>query len=227
MTGDDGLEDLKRRQAVEDAKDLQLENYLNQIGAKSLANELGELRLINRIIERSRWLDFHEARIFYEEQLHDKLEHRIMANQSASYDKSQNYINFIITLGYAGFFAIWNLVKGFMHPWDMKLVAILLGTSLFIFIIWTLISMIVGSFATIRTAKAIRANHGDREGLQEAIASADNDNFLRALRLQRFWFPTFLTVVATGFFAGFLLLSLLLLDIIGIRFSIHNLFFSK
>lgn len=227
MTDDGQMQEWKRHQLEEDGRDRELQAYLNQIGAKSLANELSDLRFRNRIIENRRWLDFHEARISYEEQLHDKLDQRIMSNQSILYDKSQAYMNFVVTLGYAGFFAIWNLVRSLMHPWDMKLVAILLGSSLLIFIAWTLVAMVAGASSVSRVAKALRENSDNREEMLEAVQSADKENLKLGLRLQRFWLPTFLLTIATGFISGMLLLVLLFLDVIGYKVSLHELIFGS
>lgn len=226
MSDEEEVQEIKDRQAREDIKDRELAEYLSSIGAKSLAAELRELRYVNRITEARRWLDFHDARLSYEEQLHDKLDQRLMSNQSILFDKSQAYMNFVVTLGYAGFFGIWNLVKGFMHPWDMKLVAILLGVSLLVFIAWTLIAMVAGSSSVSRVAKALRENPDGRDAMLEAVEAAEKENLKRGLILQRFWMPTFLISIATGFLAGILLLVLLMFDVVGHRFSLHELFFN-
>lgn len=227
MTDNESRKTLERRQAEEDAHDIELQNYLNRIGAKSLAQELGTLRFRNRVVEAQRWLDYHEARISFEEQFQDKLDQRIMSHQSMLFDKSQAYINFIVTLGYAGFFAIWNLVKDFMHPWDMKIVAICLGTSLLIFITWTLIAMLASTASVNRVAKAIRENQNNRDELAEAVELAERENLKRGLWLQIFWRPTFIASVLTGFLSGITLLIILLFDVIGHKFTLHGLFFGS
>lgn len=210
----------------EDAKDVELENYLYRIGAKSLAAELSDLRFRNRIIEAQRWLEAHEGRISYEEKLHNEIDKRLMSNDAVLFDKAQTYMNFVVTLGYAGFFAIWNFVRGFMEPWDMKLVAVMLGLSLLVFILWTLIAMVVSARAVTRVGAAIRGTLVDREQLLEAVQNAESKNLEIGLRLQRFWLPTFSVAVFLGVGAGLILFSLLLADILGYPFSIHGFFVS-
>jgi len=219
------MDEREERHRAEDIHDEELAAYLRRIGARNLASELNDLRFRNRIMEATRWLDAHDARVSYEEQLHDKIDQRLMGNQAILFDKSQAYMNFVVTLGYAGFFAIWNLIKDLMHPWDMKVVAILLGVSLIVFIAWTLTSMTFSTNSVRRLGNAVRAEANDRETRLDSMIEAEYENLRQGLKLQRLWLPTFSICVLTGFAAGLLLLTLLFFDVIGQPFSLYNVLF--
>ncbi|MFC3088276.1 hypothetical protein [Tabrizicola soli] len=126
------------KREAEDRHDAELADYLRRIGARSLAAELDDLRFRNRILEAQRWLDNHDA-LISEHALHrEKYDQRLLANQAWVFDKAQTYNNFVVTLGYAGMFGIWSFVRDEMDPWDMKLIAVLLGSSLVMFMLWTM-----------------------------------------------------------------------------------------
>lgn len=213
------------KQNIENEHDQELVAYLNRIGARSLANELSDLRFLNRIVEAHRTLDSIAAEMSYEERLHDTLDQRLMANQSFLFDKAQTYTNFVVTLGYAGFFAIWSLIKNQMNAWDMKLVAVLLGISLMVFIVWTLINMTSSTNAVRRIGNALSAHPEGRAGMLEAVKHAEMENLRKGLKLQKLWLPAYAVSVATGFAAGTVLLLLLMFSVAGSQFSLHNLFF--
>lgn len=221
MDRDDSPEK-QEKAAAEDARDIALEDYLRSIGATSLAAELSDLRFSNRVVEAIRFLDTHNAEVTYQEQLHDKIDERMLANQSHLFDKGQAYINFVVTLGYAGFFAIWNFVRDLMPPWDMKVVAVLLGFSLIVFIAWTLASMIVIGSTTTALGNILRGSYDSRQGMLEAILEQEKRNQRVALKLQKFWLPTFLLSALTGFLAGILLLAVMLADVLGTPFSFYD-----
>ena len=227
MKEDDSEQAAEEARRAEDLRDSELTQYLRAIGAKSLAAELGDLRFRNRVVEAQRVLEAYDSGLAYEEALHDTIDQRLLANHTALFDKSQSYMNFVVTLGYAGFFAIWNFIKDLMNPWDMKLVALLLGASLFLFITWTLVTMVAGMRATTRSANAIHATHDDREAMLEAIKCVDHQNRVTGLRLQRFWLPTFGLTVALAFIAGLVLLVLLAADVLDWPFSVHGLFYGE
>jgi hypothetical protein len=207
---------------LEDTKDQELVAYLRSIGAKSLASELSDLRFKNRILEARRWVDFHEARMSYEEKLHDSLEERIIATQSQIFDKAQSYMNVIVTLGYAGFFAIWNFVRESILTWDSEIIAILLGLSLITFIAWTVFSVFITSKSSIEMAKILTGDYDDRESMLEAVLAKERATRRLALNLQKLWFPTFMFSVISGFGAGAILMVLLFFNILGYQFSFHD-----
>ena len=207
----------------EDARDKELVAYLERIGAKSLATELSELRFRNRIIEAQRWLDTHEAQVSYQEKVHDEIDKRMIANNAALFDKAQGYMNFVVSFGYAGFFAIWSLIREQMHPWDMKFVAVLLGASLLTFVTWTVINSTLSIQGISRVAKTFGKTMDSREDMLDAVLEAEAKNQVVGLRLQVFWLPVFAFTVFTGFLAGVTLLVLLLADILGWGFSVNDL----
>ena len=208
----------------EDRHDIQLSAYLRSIGATSLAAELDDLRFRNRIVEHQLWLESHHAKISEQELHREKYDQRLIENQAALFDKAQAYNNFVVTLGYAGFFGIWATVRGSMNPWDVKLLAVILGISLLLFIVWTIIQMLAVMKGTVALGEVIGTPHSSMEDHINAIVAQELENKRQTIRLQKMWRWFFVSTVITGFSAAIGLILLLMMDLLEIPFSFHDLF---
>lgn len=216
-------DDQQNKREAEDRHDQELAEYLRRIGARSLAAEMDDLRFRTRIIESQRWLDKHDA-LISEHALHrEKYDQRLLANQAWVYDKAQAYNNFVVTLGYAGMFGIWSFVRDVMDPWDMKLIAVLLGASLVLFMLWTVAQSIWVMRAAVNLALVIYKPHDTMEDHLEAIARKEAVNMRNSARQARIWPWFFVPTVLLGFGAAFCLLAIMLADIIGRPFALHQI----
>jgi ABC-type multidrug transport system fused ATPase/permease subunit len=170
------------------------------------------------------FLDNHLAKVSEQELYRDKILQKISDLQVSAYDRAQAYDNFIVTLGYAGAFAIWTLIKDLMSAWDMKLIALLLGVSLFFFITWTVAQMLFVMRNIAKGAKVVRGIFSDLDEHLEAINKREEESRRSALRFQRFWPYFFVPALVSGFGAILILLSLLLADLLGVKFSVESIF---
>lgn len=203
--------------------DIELANFLRRIGARNLASEIDYLELRNRIVEAQRWLDTHEAKLSYERELHDEIDKRLLAHQSALFDKAQTYSNFVVSLGYAGFFAIWNFVDLTITETDRIFIALLLGFSLFLFVVWTVVAMLLQNKLVMNVNRAIASNRETREDMLEAVIEAERQNTVFAFHFQRIWYIVFTCAVVPGFLAGAMLLVLLFGKVIGFDIRIYEI----
>lgn len=207
----------------EDRRDEALAAYLRSIGAKSLAAEIDDLRFRTRMIESQHWIDDHLARMSAQEALQDTYDRKLIANQASLFEKSQAYNNVILTLGYAGMFAIWNFIRDQMDPWDMKLIALLIGSSLVLFIGWTIFQMVLIARAAVAHSAVLAQVFPTMDEHIEAITECEAAVRRGALRFQRVWLWIFIPTVVLGFAAAVCLLSLLLAGVLEIPFALHQI----
>ncbi len=216
--------DIDGRTIEEVDRDLEgLVQYLERIGVHKLAREVSDERFARRMLENQRWIDGHEYLVAAEERLQESLEQRIVAMQSQMFDKAAAYNNIIVTLGYAGFFAIWTFTKDNLATWDTVLIAALLGTSLMLFIAWTLGISMVNARLVQRMGAVLNAEYESREDKVAAAIAFETKHQKKLLRVLSVWMPVFYMTVFTGFSAGLILLSLLFGQVIGFEFSYHEL----
>jgi hypothetical protein len=57
---------------------------------------------------------------------------------TSAYDKAKTFMAVIGTAGYAGLFAIWGWVSHDLARWERLFIALFLGLSLLIFVVWQL-----------------------------------------------------------------------------------------
>lgn len=207
----------------EDRKVEDLVRYLRSLNLEQLARDVSDARFATRILESQRWLDKHEALKAHEDDNQEKLEARLVALQSQLFDKAATYNNIVLSFGYAGFFAIWTLVKDEMHPWDMQLIAVLLGLSLLVFITWTMTVALWNVKNTVQLSKVYQEEYEDRDEKLEAILRQEQANAEKAIKLQRLWGITFTVSATCGFVAGILLLSILAGGVLNIDFTLHSI----
>ncbi len=206
----------------EDQKVEELVRYLRGLNLERLARDVSDARFSTRILESQRWLDKHEALKAHEEDNQDKLEARLVALQSQLFDKAANYNNIVLTFGYAGFFAIWTFVKDAMHPWDMQLIAMLLGISLLVFISWTLKVALWNVKNNLKLSKVYQDEYEDLEQKLDAILRQEQEIAKRAIKLQRLWGIAFTVSATSGFAAGLSLLFILASGVFDFNFTLHS-----
>ena len=143
--------------------------------------------------------------------------------QSTLFDKSATYNNIVVTLGYAGFFGIWNFSRNLINPSESKFLLTLLGFSLFLFVIWTVVTSFFVSLSNMKVGNALMADLLPIEKFQllnKVEAEIKRSQLIYFLS----WYWVFLLTLATGFLAGLLLLLLMVLDLIGIDASLFKMF---
>ena len=142
--------------------------------------------------------------------------------QVHNFDKAANYNNFVLSLGYAGFFAIWTFVKDQIPDFDEVLSAFLLGLSLFIFIFWTLLNSIFLAFHVRRIAFVLARQYPTRLEKIEALKAAELESHAVTASIYKIWPFVFTLAAATGLLAGGLLFVQLGAIVMGFRFSIAD-----
>lgn len=146
----------------------------------------------------------------------------IIDSQSVMFDKAAAYNNIVTTLGYAGFFAVWQTIRSEMKPWDNTLIAILLGVSLLLFVGWNILTMVVNSKRSIKIGRALSSSE-DPDVLLIRYRQAEADANVITLRYYANWQWIFMLALFTGFLAGLLLLSLLFGSLVGQPFSFYDI----
>ena len=139
------------------------------------------------------------------------------------FDKAAAYNNLIVSLGYAGFLAIWIWARDSLHSTDSRIVAFLLGFSLLLFVAFNLLTSFVVSSRNIVLAKILSRTAEPCEILEDIARFRVVDGH-RTLKYYAAWYWVFLLSATTGFLAGLLLLVLVGLQIFGFSFGLHSVF---
>ncbi len=209
--------------AEEDRKIDALVDYIRGIGLERMAADISSERFARRITDSQLWINSYEIQKSIEDERQATIEQRLVAIQSQMFDKAANYNNIVITFGYAGFFAIWNFVSDRMHGWDTLVIALLLGSSLLVFIFWTLTVSFHNSVAMRKLTGVYLAEFENTENKVAAIVKAESEINLSLMRLQRLWLYVFIFTVATGFSAGLALIVVMFCRVLGIDFDLVDL----
>lgn len=211
------------KRAEEDRKDAELVRWLRETGFERFSEDVSDLRFAHRVLEAQRWIDAHDFHLASELAMQETHEQRLVAMHTSIFDKAAAYNNIVITIGYAGFFAIWNLTRQELNGWDNIVIALLLGASILSFIAWTLLISLHNATAFKRMGAALIAESEDRQQRIDSINQVEFENGKAALRIQRWWLPVYVFTVGTGFTAGLMLLVLLFVQTLGLSFSFHDL----
>jgi hypothetical protein len=153
----------------------------------------------------------------------EKLNEKIIEFQSQLFDKAATYNNIVVTLGFAGFLALWSGVREFLHPIDAVLVAILLGFSLFLFVLWNVVSSFVNSQRYREYGKIISRDISESQKLK-AIVDAERKLKRAEMRYMSAYYVIFFLSAVTGFVAGSLLLMLTGLRLVNHQWSLYAAF---
>lgn len=137
--------------------------------------------------------------------------------QARLFDKAAAYNNLVVSLGFAGFLTIWVWSRDILHPWDSNLVLLLLGSSLFLFILWNVISSFLISRQNIKLGKIVSSNLPAATKI-ERIEVAEAEIRKWSLKYYAAWYFVFVLAATSGFIAG-----LLLLLVIGLRMANDDL----
>ncbi len=135
------------------------------------------------------------AEMNYDKQLQD-----YKAAMHENFRQAQSYSNVVIGIGYAGFFALWSMVRPDISVQAHAAAALLVGFSLVVFVAWEVYQMTTMAL----TSKRIEARMQSDEGFMAAEVDAIG-NRLHA-RLAKCW-PVVLTftVFPAGIGASLLL----------------------
>lgn len=200
----------------EDEKVGSLIDYFYRIGQPRLAQEINNEhfgRKINEILTETRFaeLDQQLLEIRQSRFLEDQI-----SIQSATFDKASSYNNIVLTLGYAGFFAIWNMVATELSVQVNTWVGFLLGVSLFAFVVWTLLSSVFTTRQIANRAKLLSREFETQEEFFSSLSLFDGQMRRSALAFQRWWPLVFTFTALTGLGAGAIVMFHLVKSIVGI-----------
>ncbi len=139
--------------------------YLERIGLHRLAVEVRHEQFLARLLDANLLANRWEFETDYLNRREDDIQNILTDFQTQAFDKSQSYNNIIVTLGYAGFFAIWNFTNDNLVEFDRALIALLLGFSLLVFITWTLRQSTLLVSTNKARAEILTREYDDRDEL--------------------------------------------------------------
>ena len=157
--------------------------------------------------------------IALQEHLAELREQRDWASQTAAhaqmFDEIARYSNVVLTLGYAGIFAIWTFVKQDISPFWNYVVAYSTGLSLLIFIGWTLYN--TAYLMNLKTnLQAVHAEEHDTLAKKhECLDDAKAENDRKKIALLKPYPFVYWTSTVSGIFSGVTLLIVLIRKIIA------------
>lgn len=117
--------------------------------------------------------------------------------QSQVFSQAVAYNNVVIGAGYAGAFALWNIVKGDLSVQASRWVVITLGISLLAFIAWNVFTMIWIAIERSAYGEATKGKTG--EAYIAAFKRAESDTRDRYYRIYRqAWLVDLVVTIVTG-----------------------------
>jgi hypothetical protein len=125
------------------------------------------------------------------------------------YEKASSYTNLVMIGGYAAMFAIWQLMKSHLSNGQELLVAILVTSSMILFVGFEVFKMISHALFFRKLNKIISSSIPDHERIQGWQIAWKNYSATES----RIWVYFLIPTVITGFAAGFLLLWIFLRSI--------------
>lgn len=207
---------------TEDEHDAQVDSlidYFHRIGQVRIAREINNEHFARKISELEAERRLHQLDDAVLQMRLDRFVEDQISIQSATFDKASSYNNIVLTLGYAGFFAIWNMVATHLSFVTNAWIGSLLGLSLLLFIIWTLISSVMMTRQIAERATILGQEFSTQRDFFAAVQEADFSAQKRYFALQKYWPWIFSTTASTGLLAGLILLANLLSVIVGFEWT--------
>ncbi len=196
---------------------------MESLGQYRIAQEIRHEKFLSRVVDSTLLAQRWEFEARFLEEREDDLQNRILEFQSKSFDKIQSYNNFIVTLGYAGFFAIWSFTNSSLAEVDRILIALLLGFSIIIFIYWTLTQSFRLTLMSREAARVLATDFNSRDEFQQAWREYELSLAKKVAENQKAYPAYFICSAGTGFLAGTYLLILLAAKVANIPFSVDTL----
>jgi hypothetical protein len=133
--------------------------------------------------------------------------HAVMAKtvefNARIYEKAASHNNVMLLAGYAGIFAIWGFVKDFLSKNASLWIAILIGSSLLLFVVFELIGMYLRARPAFKFAKISKKSPDE---YLAALPEFFNDMNKQSLAAVLVWKVLFYPTVVAGFSAAILLM---------------------
>ena len=151
--------------------------------------------------------------LYREEDIAAIYERRLRFTES-SWDKASAYDNVITVAGFAAFFALWSGVADDVTPTARTATAALIGTSLLLYVSWTMLVMVTRHSYDRQFAASIGKTQEPIDAINEWDA-VERKRIRALVMVQRFWLPVFGTSVITGVTGALLLIGSCLCRALG------------
>ncbi len=187
--------------------------WLDYTGKADWAAEIRREAIERKVLEAQHLITMMSLEEHIRETQTEFLMTKSVELSSMIFDKATTYNNAMITLGYAGFFAIWNFVNDSIPELDRLCAGVLLGISLLIFIAWVLFSGVSITLYTRRMSVEIIKSYETIEEKLSGLMEAEARERARAGKTYVIWPYVFIASSFTGVAAGILLLNAMLVGV--------------
>lgn len=131
---------------------------------------------------------------------HEKRRLEVLKILSHLYDKAATYVNIIMAIGYAGFFAVWSNMKVYMSAFDMRISALCMVASVVLFVMWEVIKMIITSSSLHKLQDVINASP---DNFSAKLATQQKEAAIIDVQVMKWWpivlfFTTLTALVAAN-----------------------------
>ncbi|MGO4722995.1 MULTISPECIES: hypothetical protein [unclassified Inquilinus] len=123
----------------------------------------------------------------------------------AQFNATANYLNIVMAVGYAGFFAIWSLTKQYMCKTEMLLSGTLMAASLILFVLYEVFKVAMGSITAVSAYKSADSN--DPAKLISYLKNSEENKRKWGVANSWIWFVSFGISIVTAFGAIGIILS--------------------
>lgn len=158
------------------------------------------------ILEEHVRLIHEKVEMAFEERRQDEIDSRLLSMHAGLFEKATVYNNTVVTIGYAGFFAIWSFTSDAIPENDTNLIAALLGISLLTFVSWTLFASLLSAANVRRIAPVYLKEFSSRSERIAAIIEKERQGDVALMRVNAIWPYIFAISAISGFLAGILLI---------------------
>ncbi len=199
----------------EDSKIDALAKYIRNLGLDRMARDISDERFARRVVESKMVADYYSTNLEVWKLKEDRVVQEEVALVTGLFDKTSAYNNIVLTLGYAGFFAIWNNTRDSLSFTQNAWIGAFLGISLVVFIVWTLINSVIMVAAIGEKSSALNREFETRQDQVDALIDANVNLQKGTLKIQKHWPLVFGFTVFFGLGAGLYLLSILISQMVG------------
>lgn len=155
---------------------------------------------------------------------YSKMQAAIDEQTRTIFDRTRDYTNTVVTVGYAGFFGIWAFTRNDLPVTVSLHVALAMGFSIFLFVIFVIIDMLFLTYVTWKFYSKVRYNFTFAT-LEEAVKQSE-EHKNRALEFQKevrraaigvlaIWPFFFVPSLACGLYAALILMYNLFASLTG------------
>ena len=149
----------------------------------------------------------------------------IVKVNAQTFDSAKSYNNVVLTLGYAGFFALLGFVREQIRSVDTLFLVFIMSVSVFIFVTWTVLNSIRMSHEMQSYSKILSAESVSAAEILKRYDEQKLKDQKTLLAYNKRWYLVFISSFLSAFIGGVVLLIVVIGNMIWDEFSFMDWLF--